>query len=600
MNSRSPGHGMTRRNTEPNINTYLFGPGSATKGEQLAYIDKEIMRTEDGIVKLVLQRAFLKRRRNSFSPAVNLPTELLALIFEYTCLPIYSEFDDVCDGDINYRIGGENLGLSVGMGAVTPIFLGSICSKWRHVSQGASRLWSTLILRINNRHAEEQASLLRSWLIRSALRPLSIRIVEDDNSEQEEDDDDWGIDVTPRSIIEVLAAHSHQWHTIDFFLPSSWNHTLSRIKHKLPMLTKATLRIAEGSPSIARVSAFSLAPQLREVRLVGYSIANVVLPRSQLQCLHEEYFGLQDCLDALHLCTDLRTCQFEQVYGAAQPFFALPVRHDILESLELLLEDSRNLDALLEAMTLPSLKELVLSLSDEGSLLQPIIPLIQRSGCKLQRVHLVGDMPSEDKLISLLREVPMLKVLMLINPTTESGGKVTQTLLNLLNPSKLATGTPPREFDGQGDNQPGLSRQEMCLVPLLEKLEYQGATGFTSHDFVEFLVSRWRLGISDLEDVQTTSELPGPSAQIDDSASMPSFSADTSSASDVLSESPQGKRLSPRIRSEMLMPLRRVQLRSVIVTTTKKIKFDRGDAKVVLSLMQEGMHLDFLDDPNAD
>lgn len=42
------------------------------------------------------------------------------------------------------------------------------------------------------------------------------------------------------------------------------------------------------------------------------------------------------------------------------------------------------------------------------------------------------------------------------------------------------------------------------------------------------------------------------------------------------------------------------QLRSVEFTTTKKIKFDGPDTKILQVLIQEGMQLEFLVDPNSD
>ncbi|PPQ66698.1 hypothetical protein CVT26_009556 [Gymnopilus dilepis] len=588
MDSRHSTHGITRRNTEPNINTYLFGAENATRVEQLAQIDREIMRSEDGIVKLVLQRAFLKRRRNSLFPAVNLPNELLALIFEFACLPICTEFDDEYGDGISYSPGEEALGLSIGMGAVTPVFLGSICSRWRHVVQGASQLWSNLVVHVNNRYAEDQAFLLQSWLTRSAARPLSIRVIEDDSGGQDSGED-WGIDVTPRCIIDILVAHSHQWHIIDFFLPSSWSHALSRVKHNLPVLTKATLRLAENSPSMARINAFALAPQLREVRLVGYSTSNVVLPYAQLHSLHEEYFAIQGCLDALHLCDDLRVCQFEQVYRGSQPVFARPVRHDMLESLELLIDDSRELDALFGAMTLPNLTELVLSLSDEGFLLDPLIPLIQRSKCRLQTVHLVGFTPPEHKLLNFLREVPMLRVLMLINPVAQLGSKLTQRLLKLLDLE-----TTQQAAGDQGALRHEENVQKAGLVPLLERLEYQGAIEFTSHQFAEFLAGRWRTGKAPADQVP---DPPHPS-------STPRISLPPASSIpwSFVTGSPPGSphHFASESRPQTPISSTRVQLRSVTFTTPKKIKFDSEDAKVVLSMMQEGLHLELLADPNAD
>ncbi|KDR72980.1 hypothetical protein GALMADRAFT_743881 [Galerina marginata CBS 339.88] len=579
---RNFGRGFPRRNTEPDISTFFTNSTSLNKDEQISCIDREILRVEDSIVKLVLQRAFLKRRRNSFSPAVCLPPEVLALIFEFMCLPNGDGFNDdshIPDG--KRLVGGVNLGLSVGTGAVTPLFLGSICSKWRHVSRGASQLWCTVIVHMDNRHAGAQAALLGSWLKQSAHRRLRVKLVEDDTNDDDNDDDNWGIDVTPTAIIDILASHSQQWHTIDFFLPSTWKHSLSRIQHHLPLLSSATLRFSEGSPTMARVDAFTLAPQLQEVKLVGYSVADVHLPWQQLQRLDGEYFGLDECLDTLRLGTELRTCQFEQLYRGVQPFVARSVRHEYLESLELIMDTSHELNALFGAMTLPNLKELVLSLSDEEPMLNPIIPLIRRSACALQMVHLVGVTPPEEDLIEFLKEVPFLKVLILINPVTESGGKITQWLLDLMDPmSRTNVAIPSASGDVEMDQES--SSHAPCLVPMLEKLEYQGAVGFTLHAFVQFLVHRWQIDVPN----NTARQLGEPMRMKEGH----------------VTRTTKGRFIDGTIAestSNQTEPAAS-QLRSLILTTTKRMRFESADAKTIHGLIKDGMHLDFLDDPNAD
>ena len=546
--------GYGRRNTEPSISTYLSNPNLGDK-EQMELIDNEILRVEGQIVQLVKHRTFLQRRRNTFSPAVKLPPEILAHIFEYACYPNGGEFGDryYTYFPASQLMGGINLGLSVGVGAVTPLFIGTICNAWRNVSKSASQLWRTITIHMSNKHAEAQASLLHSWLQRSATRPLAIKLLEDDTSGSEEDE--WGIDVASTAVINVLAQYSRQWHTIDFFLPSSWKKIFSDMKHDLPLLTNATLRVAENSPSMMRVDAFAYAPRLREVHLVGYSITDVTLPWAQLNRLDGEYFGVDECLETLRLCTDLQRCQFERAHRRARPFIAQSITHENLESFELIMNGTNELHALFGAMTLPNLKEIVLSFSGDEPLLREIVPLIRRSGCVLQHVHLVGVTPSEEELLGFLQELPMLQVFILINPVTESGGRLSRKLIQALKPRNIALEDdhtmPEDELEDEDSITP-------CLVPKLQRLEYQGAIDFTSHELLEFLVSRWRL--------------PAQSTQ---------------------------PRQHGHIIEEGLPPIVS-QLRVVSLTSTQKIKFNSTDSMVVDELVREGMLLEFLDDPNAD
>ena len=528
---------LARRVNPSSITTTVFCNMGLDKADQVAYLDAEISRTEDDIVSLVRQRAMLKRRRNAFSPAVNLPPEILSLIFEFACLPVAGGNVDPSTGGAKF--GGTNLGVGVGTGAVTPLFIGTICSAWRKVAQSSSQLWNTIIVYLDNGHSHAQASLLKSWLQNSAQRPLSIKLIEDEPTDIE---DDWCIDVTSTAVMDVLTAHSSQWHTIDFFLPSTWKPALSRVRHNLPLLTNATFRVAESSPTILRLDAFAFAPRLREVSAIGFSIDDMVLPWTQLERINAEYLSVGECLDTIRLCPGLRSAIFEQVCASQIPFSFGPIHHENLEVLELTLPDTTwQPPSIIGAMTLPSLKELVLSLPDDEPLLQTIPSLVRRSGCQLRHLHFVGLTPPEHELIECLKEVSTLEVLLLLNPLMDTGGVLTRQFLEYLNPRK----------ESEGGGEDGASNG--CLLPRLKKFVYQGSIGFNSHSLIQCLVNRWR---------STGSQ------KLDENSSMVS--------GDAVS-----------------------QLRSVEFTTAKRIKFDGADNIILQELMKEGMRLSFLADPNA-
>jgi len=266
-----------------------------------------------------------------------------------------------------------------------------------------------------------------------------------------------------------------------------------------------------------------------------------------------EYFSVGECLDNLRLCPGLRSAIFEQVRVSPGqiPFSAQPIHHENLEVLELSLSDTTwQLPSIIGTMTLPSLKELVLSLPDDEPFIQTIPPLVRRSGCQLRHLHYVGITPPENELIECLKEMTMLEVLLLLNPLADPGGLLTQRFLEFLNPR--GGGKEEWVFDG-------------CLLPRLEKFVYQGSIGFSSHSLIRCLVNRWRGG--------------GPLSLAKD-------------ASMLVGENPFGPS-----RDEAVIVS---QLRSVEFTTPKKIKFDGADTKVLQGLIREGMQLDFLVDPNSD
>ena len=536
-----------RRNSEPCIPSTSTG----STEEHVASIDAEISRTEDAIVRLVKHRAILKRRRNAFSPAVKLPAELLALIFEFACLP--TDVDDHIGWE-GYP-GATNLNMGVGSGAVTPLFLGSVCNAWRTIAFRTSQLWNRVIIHLNERHSEAQGGLLRRWLSRTRQRPLWIKVMEDESTTSEnEDDNSWGIDVTSTKIIDILAEHSTQWHTVNLFLPSTWKQSLSRIRNNLPNLKSITLRPAEGSPTLSRVNAFSLARALRNITIIGYSISEIFVPWAQLERVDGEYFCVSEALDVLRMCPCLLRAQFTQLSRGLPPFLPPPVQHDQLEALELILDSSDQLHRFFGAMTLPNLKELVLSLSDDESLLGAVMPLLRRSGCaaSLTHLHLVGQTPMEDELIGCLEELSGLEVFLLINPVM-SGGKLTDRILRLMKPmSNLCSAKHRAHTEDIDEEMDQGENGESCLLPRLRRLEYQGPIAFDSRTLVEILVSRW---------CWTTSS--NPSA------------------------------------SECKPTINTAQLKSVVLTTERRITFGGQAARTVQKLMEEGMSLQFLKDPNG-
>ncbi|KAF5319410.1 hypothetical protein D9619_008630 [Psilocybe cf. subviscida] len=513
----------------------------ANQHQSLPSIDSEILHIEGAIVHLVKRRALLKRRRNTFARVVNLPPEILALIFEYACIPS-SKGDFASSSDMEER-GTCTVGLTIGIGALTPLFLGSVCTAWRTVAFGASQLWSTLKIYVGKKDTERQTNLLREWLARSVRRPLSIKVIEEDVAHCNDDDNDssssaWGIDTTSVAIMDILAAHSKQWYDMDLFLPCTWRKALTRIRNDLPNLARLTLRGAHLNPSMARISAFALAPMLLDVSIVDtYLLDDVELPWGQLRRLQADAFNHTDCLRAIQLCPELRSCELERLCPSVVPPLDISVHHTQLETLILSTDVNTKIGAILGSLTLPALKELVLSMPQDGCVLSGVLPLVRRSQCPLTRLQLVGPTPAENDLVKTLRGIPTLEHLLLLNPVVDSGGKLTNCLLN-----QMANSGEAMEVDGE-------THRQSTLLPKLKTFEYQGPVGFSSHELVRFLESRW---------------FPGQ------------FVGDQA-----------GDCMSPH-------------LDSFLITTTSDIVFQPADSLILRRLRDEGMRLDFSVDCNVD
>ncbi|KZP22080.1 hypothetical protein FIBSPDRAFT_716205, partial [Athelia psychrophila] len=56
----------------------------------------------------------------------------------------------------------------------SPIFLASICSRWRTIALSSPQLWASFRISVNAENLESQIALAEMWLSRAGRYPLSI------------------------------------------------------------------------------------------------------------------------------------------------------------------------------------------------------------------------------------------------------------------------------------------------------------------------------------------------------------------------------------------------------------------------------------------
>lgn len=457
------------------------------KANSIAHIDANVLRTHDVIIMLLNQRAALNRQRNAFVPAINLPPEILTAIFEFACCP---------DGDGDWIVNLDLNTCSNSPCVVTPLFIGSICSAWRSIAWGAPQLWNSITLIHHDSIDEKLAEMLDYWLSKSGKLPLTVKLLEGPDT-----------DLTGESlaVIDVIGEYADRLHTLDLFLPSSWEPDLMSIASRASLLTRLTLRILLGAwdeNSIMEVDdMFVDAEQLREVTLHGYNTMNAFFPWDQLESLESGYDDIPELVKILCLCPRLR--RFAVRLTNKRPW-TVPssvmglARHAAVEALEVFGYDEILHPELFGMLDLPALRSFVLHLKTtprEWSSWLP--PFLSRVAGTLETLHLPYAALSDEDLLTILRIVPRLRELVLLY---EPGNRFTQRALDLMNPTKYEG--LEREGIGQLDGQGGgdgvgTSRPDdrgngHCLVPNLETFEFRGKIAFTSHALVEFLVARWR------------------------------------------------------------------------------------------------------------
>ncbi|KAF8197036.1 hypothetical protein BJ912DRAFT_954588 [Pholiota molesta] len=393
------------------------------------------------------QRANSNRQRNALVPAVNLPPEILAAIFEFACSP---DGED-CIANVDLRSQQKHYrdppGCSVSACAVTPLFIGAICSAWRSAAWGAPQLWNSITLLYNDHTAKTLAEMLDYWLSKSGALQLSVKYDEPDD----EDLDCCPMADTSAKVIGVIAAYAHRLHALNLYLPGRWD-LVREVTSCTPLLTRLTIRMSTNAYQADTAIELANAPRLREVTLSGIRLTHFSLPWAQLESLelvgHPGFDDVSELVETLRLCPRLRrfSAPLSNLDWDAPPSALL--RHTALETLEV--------------------------------------------NGYYKKFH-----PDLFKMLELPRYAPSLRKLVMRD---FYNNEFTQRSLDLMNPTKYeGLGREGiRQFDGQGTvdgtgitgpNERGIGT---CFVPNLETFEYEGKVNFTSHALAEFLVSRWR------------------------------------------------------------------------------------------------------------
>jgi hypothetical protein len=360
---------------------------------------------EDRIVSLNhCQRATLNRQRNALVPAVNLPPEILTTIFEFAFCPD----DDYWLANVNLKPLKNELTSSW---AVTPLFVGAICSAWRSIAWGTPQLWTSIALLYTKDTAEKLPEMLDYWLSKSGELPLSVTLVGNGFHT---------VTYETFDVIKVIATYARRLHALDLYLPRRWGPEkfFARIASCTPLLTRLTISLCtldEADGWYPTFTTFADAPQLREVTLSRISIAHVTLPWAQLESLIVDtgYNDVSKLVETLRVCPRLRL--FSVYIGSllwdAPP--SISVRHTALEALEISGYYEKFHPELFKVLELPALRSFNLNISvfspgprAWSSWLPSLLSHVMDT---LETLHVSPETPSDEELLTILRVVPRLR-----------------------------------------------------------------------------------------------------------------------------------------------------------------------------------------------
>ncbi|KAF8193395.1 hypothetical protein BJ912DRAFT_1141863 [Pholiota molesta] len=530
-----------------------FSNPTPKQASQISDFDASIQRTDD----YIKQRVAFGRKRNEMVPAVNLPPELLATIFEFACCP--KESDITVAAQLRHRSSAQ-------------------CAQ--RVAMETSQLWSNVKIAFNDANSEAQAAKWRYCISKSGQRPLSASVSLMEGCNEYDEDRN-------TAILDVLEAYAHRLQTLELFPPEEWKFAsaMARIANRLPLLTCLSLRRGLDSLEVLENSnLFAHAPELREVRLIDCSFMTVSLPLAQLErvMVAASLSGLsnvEECLDGLRLCPRLRSYTTNiSCHAFHVAPVLMPMTHTTLEVLEVKGHSNSmagtGIHAFLEALTLPMLRSFSLYIQDEDPLvgIPSLLPFLSRSAGQLETLCLGDQMPLQEQFWGCLQVLPKLRKLVLNNRFTKT--LLTQRTLDLMNPTRYEDAGLVMDQSGRDRDRARTDTNEegtgQCLAPNLETFYYLGPIELPPHSLVEFLADRWR----------------GPSSTCNlghDVEIQPSIELETRTARE---------RPPPRL-NEPLGRLRSVAFMGQIYPNEPKIQFDGADTAVLQRLQQEGMNVVF-------
>jgi len=265
----------------------------------------------------------------------------------------------------------------------------NVCRKWREIALSAPRLWASIRVNLRPQSLKNSLPLLECWLTRARSRPLSVAVVYMNYEENP----------SPDLLIESLTQSSEQWQDVRLELPFKDLQRLNGIEGKVPLLRKLLIGPTDAyftgmqGLRIAPITAFSVAPLLREVHLVTGFPFTLELPWVQLTKLQATSLSVRECLEILEASPALVECtlSLRQSFDTAHTSRIPPLEH-----LQVLILRTSGFHAdLLHCLTLPVLRELQFhvapSASSEDSLAK-IISFLERSGaaCCLKQIHFSG------------------------------------------------------------------------------------------------------------------------------------------------------------------------------------------------------------------
>jgi hypothetical protein len=416
------------------------GPCSACKEREV--IREKIEQLEEEIAKLKAKHHALGNTMNAIhDPFIHkFPPEIGSYIFRLS-LPTLN-FEDI-------RLWTE------AMTYTRALRLGAVCRKWRQLAWTTPDLWDTLYLTIRQSMkrsvAESFPGLLREWLSRSGIRPLTIFFRYFGSSEESDyspSDDEFSdestadtLESTTDLVIEVINLHSGRWRNLHLHVGAA--DILERFCGSAPpnQLFGLELQVSyDISPT--QKFAMKIKPFPTQLTLVNCSPTSIDIGWDNITRLELSDISTSECLQLLRLAPALEYCVLDP-WDDPTLSFDTTILHPRLRSLYFLYGG----ESFLEAIKVPSLEEWTQTSAVSGGSVPVItmVSLLERSGCYLKILKLEG-VPLDTNFRVLLQAIPSLEHLRLhVLQYRSHNGEMDDILARIFRSPSGTSAIPPEE-----------------------------------------------------------------------------------------------------------------------------------------------------------
>ncbi|KAJ7262933.1 hypothetical protein C8J57DRAFT_1719165 [Mycena rebaudengoi] len=324
---------------------------------QLAKIGKDEAVLQSKLQLLAEERhAILRKLGAVVYPVLTLPSDVTAEIFMH----YLGNFPDI---SYDYNIKTH-----------PPLLLASVCKAWRRLALSFPRLWASLGMYWPPESVIRREQLLQCWLPRAGGCPIDLGLS--------------GSDLTP-SMCDTVAQYGSRLRNLSISEKSATQFSLATQRNELCFAALKTLTVdVDGTfdEDGVTITAFSDAPQLREVYIPRGSLSFIKLPWNQLTTLDlEETLSLKVLKQTPNLEVLSFSTSDSDDEDSDDAWTIVPIVLTKLHTLKIGPFSTFADCNVLHGITLPALRTLEVGQHLD---IEPLRSLISRSSCALQTMHL--------------------------------------------------------------------------------------------------------------------------------------------------------------------------------------------------------------------